>query len=48
LKAEVLSKDLQQSAAALAEYEEILVSAPETLAADRAREEAATLRRALP
>jgi tetratricopeptide (TPR) repeat protein len=48
LKADILAKDLQQSAAALAEYEEILVSAPETLAADRAREEAAALRRALP
>ena len=48
LKAEILAKELNQSAAALAEYEEILVSAPETLAADRAREEAAALRRALP
>jgi tetratricopeptide (TPR) repeat protein len=48
LKADVLGKDLHQSQAALAEYEEILVSAPETLAADRAREEAAALRRALP
>jgi tetratricopeptide (TPR) repeat protein len=48
LKADVLGKDLHQSQAALAEYEEILVSAPETLAADRARQEAAALRRALP
>jgi tetratricopeptide (TPR) repeat protein len=48
MKADVLGKDLHQSQAALAEYEEILVSAPETLAADRAREEAAALRRALP
>jgi tetratricopeptide (TPR) repeat protein len=48
LKADILSKDLHQSQAALAEYEEILVNSPETLAADRAREEAAALRRALP
>lgn len=48
LKADILAKDLHQSQAALAEYEEILVGAPETLAADRAREEAAALRRALP
>ena len=48
LEAEILARDLGDVAGALAQYEELLVTYPETLAADRAREEVAILKRALP
>ncbi len=48
LKADILAVESKDSAAALAEYEEILVGFPDTLAADRAREEVGALKRALP
>ncbi len=48
LAADILQRDLGDTAGALAQYEELLVAYPETLAADRAREEAAVLKRALP
>lgn len=48
LRAEILSQDLKDPALARAEYEELLVTYPETLAADRARELSATLNRMLP
>ncbi len=48
LAADVLAHDLHDTAGAIAQYEELLVSYPETLAADRARHETAALRRALP
>ncbi len=48
LRAQILQEDLGDSAGALAEYEELLVTYPETLAADRARDLSADLQRALP
>jgi tetratricopeptide (TPR) repeat protein len=48
LRAEILAGEKNDRAAALAEYEELLVSYPETLSADRARELAGTLKRVLP
>jgi TolA-binding protein len=48
LRAEILSKDRKDQAAALAEYEELLVTYPETLAADRARDLSADLMRTFP
>jgi tetratricopeptide (TPR) repeat protein len=48
LRAEILGAEKNDRAAALAEYEELLVSYPETLSADRAREQAGTLKRVLP
>ncbi|MFN8178518.1 MAG: tetratricopeptide repeat protein [bacterium] len=48
LKGEILAADLHDRDRALAEYEELLVAYPETLAADRARERVAKLTRALP
>lgn len=48
LRARILQEDLGDPAAALAEYEELLVTYPETLAADRARDLSADLQRALP
>jgi outer membrane protein assembly factor BamD (BamD/ComL family) len=48
LRARILARDLRDPARALAEYEELLVTYPETLAADRARDLSAELSRALP
>jgi tetratricopeptide (TPR) repeat protein len=48
LRAQILQDDLANPAGALAEYEELLVTYPETLAADRARDLSAALQRALP
>ena len=48
LRAEILHRNLEDPGAALAEYEELLVTYPETLAADRARDLSADLQRALP
>lgn len=48
LRARILAEDLHDVPAALAEYEELLVSFPETLSADRARDLAAQLSRMLP
>jgi len=48
LRARILQEDLANPAAALAEYEELLVTYPETLAADRARDLSSALQRALP
>jgi hypothetical protein len=48
LKAEILAKDLADRDRALAEYEDLIVEHPETLAADRARDERAKLTRAVP
>jgi tetratricopeptide (TPR) repeat protein len=48
LRAQILGNEKKDRAAALAEYEELLVSYPETLSADRAREQAGTLKRVLP
>ena len=48
LRGAILAEDLHDPAGALAEYEELLVSYPETLAADRARERSGDLTRALP
>ena len=48
LKAEILGKDLADREQSLAEYENLIVEHPETLAADRAREERAKLTRAVP
>ncbi|MGH2571348.1 MAG: tetratricopeptide repeat protein, partial [bacterium] len=48
LRAQILQEDLANPAGALAEYEELLVTYPETLAADRARDLSADLQRALP
>ena len=48
LKAEILAKDLSDRDRALAEYEDLIVQHPETLAADRARDERAKLTRAVP
>jgi tetratricopeptide (TPR) repeat protein len=48
LRAQILQEDLANPSAALAEYEELLVTYPETLAADRARDLSADLQRALP
>ena len=48
LRAEILAKDLADRDRALAEYEDLIVEHPETLAADRARDERAKLTRAVP
>lgn len=48
LRADILASDKNDRPAALAEYEELLVSYPETLSADRARELSGTLKRVLP
>ncbi len=48
LRADILAVDLADREAALAEYEDLVVTHPETLAADRAREERAKLTRAVP
>jgi tetratricopeptide (TPR) repeat protein len=48
LRAEILARDLNDVPSALAEYEELLVAFPETLAADRARDLSAELTRMLP
>ncbi|HMB71570.1 MAG TPA: tetratricopeptide repeat protein [bacterium] len=48
MRAEILADEKNDHAAALAEYEELLVAYPETLSADRARELAGTLKRVLP
>jgi tetratricopeptide (TPR) repeat protein len=48
LRARIFAEDLGDRAQALAEYEELLVAFPETLAADRARDLAAQLTRMLP
>ena len=48
LRAQILAEDLGDRVRALSEYEDLLVAFPETLAADRAREEAAQLTRMLP
>ncbi len=48
LRAEIYADDLGDSAAALAEYEELMVAYPETLSADRARDRSAELTRMLP
>lgn len=48
LKGEIYGDDLKDTAAALAEYEELLVGFPETLAADVARERVGILKRAIP
>jgi tetratricopeptide (TPR) repeat protein len=48
LRARILAEDLGDRAAALAEYETLLVTYPETLAADRARDLAGDLKRVLP
>jgi tetratricopeptide (TPR) repeat protein len=48
LRGSILAEDLGDAAAALAEYEELLVTYPETLAADRARDLTADLSRMLP
>jgi tetratricopeptide (TPR) repeat protein len=48
LRAEILAEDQGDRAAALAEYETLLVTYPETLAADRARDLAGDLKRVLP
>ncbi len=48
LRADILAVDLSDREGALAEYEDLIVTYPETLAADRAREERAKLTRAVP
>jgi tetratricopeptide (TPR) repeat protein len=48
LRARILAEDRGDRAAALAEYEALLVAYPETLAADRARDLAGDLKRVLP
>jgi tetratricopeptide (TPR) repeat protein len=48
LKAQILAEDLHDREKAMAEYEDLLVAYPETLAADRARERVAQLTRAVP
>lgn len=48
LRASILADELGNRAAALTEYEELLVAWPETLAADRARDLAAELNRMVP
>jgi TolA-binding protein len=48
LRAKILAEDKRDRAAALAEYEELLVAYPETLAADRARDLSGELKRVLP
>lgn len=48
LRAGILAAELADREAALAEYEDLIVGHPETLAADRAREERAKLTRAVP
>lgn len=48
LRADILANDKHDRAAALSEYEDLLVSYPETLSADRARELSGTLKRVLP
>jgi tetratricopeptide (TPR) repeat protein len=48
LRGSILAEDLRDPAGALAEYEELLVSYPETLAADRARDLSGHLTRTLP
>ncbi|MGQ0722781.1 MAG: tetratricopeptide repeat protein, partial [Candidatus Eiseniibacteriota bacterium] len=48
LRARILAEDRGDRAAALAEYETLLVTYPETLAADRARDLAGDLKRVLP
>lgn len=48
LRASILADELGNRAAALSEYEELLVAWPETLAADRARDLAAELNRMVP
>ncbi len=48
LRGSIFAEDLLDAAAALSEYEELLVTYPETLAADRARDLSADLTRALP
>ena len=47
-RAEILAEDKGDRASALAEYEELLVAYPETLAADRARDLSGELKRVLP
>ncbi len=48
LRAEILRDDLEDRAAAQTEYETLLLTYPETLAADRARDLSADLKRVLP